>query len=110
MNLKPSKRFFYAALGVLAAVLVGFTLARELRGPFLPPKIDENLYNGVIVAVLGLFLWNRQIRNQEAKEAALEEERKAEAEKTAAADGSEAAAAGASANEPADGPGGDAGA
>jgi hypothetical protein len=87
MNLKPSKRFFYAALGVLAAVLVGFTLLRELRGPFLPQVIDENLYNGVIVAVLGLFLWNRKIRSDEAKEAALEEAKKAEAEQAAAAGG-----------------------
>jgi hypothetical protein len=92
LNLKPSKRFFYAALAVLAAILVGFTAAREIWGSFLPSVIDENLYNGVIVAVLGLFLWNRKIRSDEAKEAAIEEARKAEeakaeAEKPAATGG-----------------------
>jgi hypothetical protein len=84
MNFRPSKRSFYTALAALAAILVGFTAAREIWGAFLPPIIDENLYNGVIVAVLGLFLWNRKIRSDEAKELALEEARKAEAEKAEA--------------------------
>jgi len=71
MNLKPSKRFFYIALVSLAVILIAFYAAREIFGPFAPEVIDENFFTAIIVALMGLFLWNRRIWSDEKKAEAL---------------------------------------
>jgi hypothetical protein len=80
MKMNPSKRFFYIALAALAVLIVAFYAIREARGPFLPPVIDENFFTGVIVVLMGLFLWNRRIWSEGKRAEALEAERKAAAE------------------------------
>ena len=47
--MKPNRRFFLICLGVLAFVLLAYGLLRMKFGAFLPPKIDENLPNAVMV-------------------------------------------------------------
>jgi hypothetical protein len=85
MKIKP--RHFSIALACLAAILVGYAILRGFLGPFLPKIIDENLPNAVIVAALGIFLYNRKLRADEAK-AAADEAKAAAAAKERGDDGS----------------------
>lgn len=79
---KPDKNFFTILLGVLTVVLLIFGILRWKLGQFLPDVIDKNLPDAVIVAAVGIMLWNRQILNQEKKEA--EARKKAEEDAAAA--------------------------
>jgi hypothetical protein len=83
---KPDKKFFTIILGVLVVVLLVFGALRWKLGQFLPDVIDKNLPDAVIVAAVGVMLWNRQILNQEKKEALA----KKAAEEAAAAEREEA--------------------
>ncbi len=67
MNWKPSRRFFLVGLGSLAGFLVIYGLLRWKFGPFLPEPIDKNLPDFVMVAAVGVMLWNRKILKDEAK-------------------------------------------
>jgi hypothetical protein len=79
---KPSKNFFTILLGALVVILLAFGILRMKFGQFLPDVIDKNLPDAVIIAAIGIMLWNRQILNQEKKEA--EARKKAEADAAAA--------------------------
>lgn len=72
--MKPNRRFFTICLAVLAFILLAYGLLRMKFGAFLPPKIDENLPNAVIVGAVGILLWNRKLRN-DAEKAAAEKKR-----------------------------------
>jgi hypothetical protein len=78
---KPSKRFFTILLIILAVILVFYGLLRLKFGVFLPKAIDDNLYDGIIIAAVCIMVWNRKIVGDEKKEA---EAKKAAEEKTAA--------------------------
>jgi hypothetical protein len=79
---KPSKKHFTILLGSLVFILLLFGGLRWKFGQFLPDLIDKNLPDAVIIAAVGVMLWNRQILNQEKKEA----EAKKAAEAAAAAE------------------------
>ena len=66
-----------AALGVLIIV---YSLIRQFTGFGLSEAGEKYLIDGVVIAALGLFLYNRKMAKDEkrAKEAELEAERKAE--------------------------------
>ena len=66
-RMKPNRRFFLICLGALAFILLAYGLLRMKFGPFLPPKIDENLPNAVIVGAVAILLWNRKLRGEGAK-------------------------------------------
>jgi hypothetical protein len=80
--MKPSKRFFYILLAIMAAMLIalGFWGAQLER--ILSPWIVKNLPDCIMFAAVGILLWNRQILNKEKKAAAA---RKLEEEAAAAA-------------------------
>ncbi len=80
--MKPDRRFFLICLGGLAFVLLAYGLLRMKFGPFLPPKIDENLPNAVIVGAVAILLWNRKLRGEAQK---AEAERKRREQEEAAA-------------------------
>jgi len=82
---KPTKNFFTIILGSLVVILLAFGLLRMKFGPFLPATIDKNLPDAVIVAAIGIMLWNRKILADEkkAEEARKKEEEEAEAAKRA---------------------------
>ncbi len=80
--MKPNRRFFLICLGALAFVLLAYGLLRMKFGPFLPPKIDENLPNAVIVGAVAILLWNRKLRGEAQKAEA--ERKRQEAEEAAA--------------------------
>jgi hypothetical protein len=82
---KPTKKHFTIMLGSLVVILLAFGLLRLKFGQFLPDTIDKNLPDAVIIAAVGIMLWNRQILKEQKKE---EEARKA-AEAAAAAESSE---------------------
>lgn len=86
---KPDKKFFTILLGCLVVILIVFGVLRMKLGAFLPAVIDKNLPDAVIVAAIGIMLWNRQILNQEKREA--EARKKAEEEAAAAGRGDPAA-------------------
>jgi hypothetical protein len=79
---KPDKKFFTILLGALVVILLAFGILRMKLGAFLPAVIDKNLPDAIIVVAIGIMLWNRQILNQEKKEA--EARKKAEEEAAAA--------------------------
>ena len=81
--IKPTKKVFTIMLLALVVILVAYGLARMKFGPFLPDRIDRGVPDGIIVAAIGIMLWNRQILAQEKKEA--EARKKAEEEAAAAA-------------------------
>jgi hypothetical protein len=87
---KPSRLFFMIALAAIAVLLVAFYAVREIRGPFLPQAVDENFFTAVIVALLGLFLWNRKIWSDEKKAAAIKAEEEKAAEGGASSEGGDA--------------------
>jgi hypothetical protein len=66
---KPNKKHFTILLGSLVFILLLFGGLRWKFGQFLPDLIDKNLPDAVIIAAVGVMLWNRQILNQEKKEA-----------------------------------------
>lgn len=65
--MKPNKLFFTICLGALAFILLAYGLLRMKFGAFLPPKIDENVPNAVMVGAVAILLWNRKLRNEAAK-------------------------------------------
>ena len=71
--MKPNRTFFLVCLIGLAAILLIFGFVRMKIGPFLPPQIDQNLPNAVIIGAVGILLWNRKLRTEAQK---AEEERK----------------------------------
>lgn len=62
-----SRRFFLISLGVLAGILILYGLLRWKFGPFLPAVVDKNLPDFVMFAAVGIMLWNRKQRSDEAK-------------------------------------------
>jgi hypothetical protein len=81
-EIRPSKRAFMIALGVLTVVLLAFGLLRMKFGQFLPASIDKNLPDVVMFGAVGIMLWNKKLRNDEEK---AEKERKRQEEEALAA-------------------------
>jgi hypothetical protein len=65
MPWKPSRQLFYVVLAVLALLLVAFYGLRWKFGQFAPDFIDKNVFNIVVVAALGVSIWNRRIWMEE---------------------------------------------
>ena len=65
--MKPNRTFFLICLSGLAAILLIFGFVRMKIGPFLPPQIDQNLPNAVIIGAIGIMLWNRKLRTEAQK-------------------------------------------
>jgi len=70
MTLRPPRRFFYIVLASLALILVAYYAIRWKIGQFAPDFIDKNFFNGVILAALGMSLWNRKIWSDDKRAAA----------------------------------------
>jgi len=81
--MKFTPKHFSIALACLAAILATYAILRGFLGPFLPKAIDDNLPNAVIIAALGIFLFNRKLRADEAKAAAAEVKTAADATRIA---------------------------
>jgi hypothetical protein len=80
----PSKKIFQIGLGVLAGILLLYGGLRWKFGAFLPPAVDKNLPDVIMMAAVGVMLWNRKLRKDEDKaRAAAEAERKRLEEKAA---------------------------
>lgn len=65
-----------AALGVL---LIGYALAKQFVGFSLDEKLEKTFFDGIFIAAIALFLYNRKL--------AADEKKAADAEKTASGDG-----------------------
>lgn len=76
--MKPNRRFFLICLGALAFILLAYGLLTMKFGHFLPPDIDKNVPNAVMVGAIAIMLWNRKLRGEAAK-AELERKRLEEA-------------------------------
>lgn len=89
--MKPNRRFFTICLGILAFILLAYGLLRMKFGAFLPPKIDQNIPNAVMVGAIAILLWNRKLRGDAQKAEAERKrlEREAAAEEDEAASSSE---------------------
>ncbi len=64
----------------LFVILVGYAIIRGLTSIRLPPKVDEELPNFIMVGAVAVFLYGRKLRADATKEAAV----KAAAEKAEA--------------------------
>jgi hypothetical protein len=80
---KPSRKTFLIILFAMTGVLIAYGVSRMLWGPFLPEIVDKNLPDILIIVAIGIMLWNRQLRNEEDREA----KAKREAEEAAAKGG-----------------------
>lgn len=67
MRWKPTRLLLTVLLAVVAFVLITFYTIRWIFGQFLPDVIDKNFFSVVILAVLGVSLWNRKIWMEEKK-------------------------------------------
>jgi hypothetical protein len=67
MRWKPTRLLLNILLAVLAFVLISFYTIRWKFGQFLPDVIDKNFFSVVVLAVLGVSLWNRRIWMEEKK-------------------------------------------
>ena len=77
--MKPSRRMFTIALAILAGVLLSYGLLRLKFGVFLPPTIDQNLPDAIVIAAVGILLWNRKLRGDAEKAEAARKRQVAEA-------------------------------
>jgi hypothetical protein len=72
------------AILVLAGILITYGVLKILFKFQLGDLVDQNLPTVVMLGAAGIFLWNRQIWNQEKKREAEEEAKKLDAEQAAA--------------------------
>jgi hypothetical protein len=66
---RPPKRFFLIVLGAACGLLLIYGILRAKFGAFMPKWIDQGLPDFVVITAVGVALWNREIRDKDAKAA-----------------------------------------
>jgi cytoskeletal protein RodZ len=81
-EMKPSKKLFTIALVALAGILILVGVLSMIDRALIPAVIVKDLSNGVVIAAIGIMIWNRKVVGDEKKAAA---ERKRQEDEAAAA-------------------------
>ena len=87
MNIKRS--WLLAVTASLGAALILYTAARQVFGFSLGKGFEENIFNGILVAAVGIMMLNRKLSADEKK--ALEAKKAGEATGTAQTEEEDAA-------------------
>ena len=66
---KPPKRFFLIVLGSVCGLLIVYGILRAMFGAFMPKWFDQGLPDFVVITAVAVALWNREIRDKDAKAA-----------------------------------------
>jgi hypothetical protein len=81
MNLKfkPKPKHLTIAVLVLGFILIAFAVIQSVFKIKLDPKVQNDIPTVIMFAALGLMLWNRKLRKEEAEARAAEEKAEKEA-------------------------------
>jgi putative Mn2+ efflux pump MntP len=67
MKMKLSRKTLLIITAVLALILIGYSAFRMITKTGLPEKWEKYLIDGVIIAALGVFMYNRKLAKDERK-------------------------------------------